>query len=64
MSMVITKHGTPQKISGGYNFVCKKCGCEWNANRGDKGLKFSPPCCEFYTYMKCPNCGKEVIGEQ
>lgn len=60
MSMVITKHGTPQKISGGYNFVCKKCGCEWNARRGDKGFYISPPCMEFFVYMNCPECGCEA----
>lgn len=62
--MNITKRGDPAKSHGEFRFVCKNCGCEWNANRGDKGLHISPPCCEFYTYMKCPNCGKEVIGEQ
>ena len=62
--MQITKQGDPKKSHGEFKFICKNCGCEWNANRGDKGLKFSPPCCEFHTYMKCPNCGKEVIGEQ
>jgi len=56
--MKIIKLGTPQdnKI-GEFHFICKKCGTEWYADRGDKELKISPPCCEFYTYMNCPNCG-------
>lgn len=56
--MTITKPGDPAKMHRGeFSFRCKKCGCEWNADRGDKGLKISPPCCEFFAYMDCPNCG-------
>ena len=54
--MNITKLGNTQKRRGEFFFRCKKCGCEWYADRGDEGLRFSPPCCEFYVYMKCPNC--------
>ena len=41
---------------GEFHFNCKECGCEWFADRGDNGLKISPPCCEFFAYMDCPNC--------
>ena len=56
--MTIIKHGDTEKRSGEFHFVCKNCGCEWRADRGDKGLKFSPPCVKFYAYMRCPDCGK------
>lgn len=56
--MTIIKHGDAEKRSGEFRFVCTNCGCEWMADRGDKGLEFSPPCVEFYAYMKCPDCGK------
>lgn len=39
---------------GEFYFKCRNCGCEWYADRGE--VKISPPCVEFYTYMKCPNC--------
>lgn len=55
--MHIVRLGIPQTAGRGeFHFLCKKCGCEWYADRGDKGLKISPPCCEFYAYMDCPNC--------
>lgn len=54
--MTITKPGDPTKSHGEFSFRCKKCGCEWNADRDDRGLKISPPCVEFYAYMDCPNC--------
>lgn len=54
--MHITKLGNPQKGRGEFLFRCKKCGCEWYADRSDKELKISPPCCEFYVYMNCPSC--------
>ena len=56
--MVIINTGDVSKAKGEFNFKCKECGCEWYANRGDKGLRISPPYCEFFAYMKCPNCGE------
>lgn len=56
--MNIIKHGDINKRTGEFRFKCKKCGCEWFADRGDNGLKISPPCVEFYAYMNCPDCGK------
>ena len=53
--MVITKVGS-LKSTGEFHFVCSKCGAEWYLSRGDKELKISPPCCEFYTYSYCPYC--------
>lgn len=59
--MTIIKAGDSSKAKKGeFFFHCKNCGCEWYANRGDEGLKISPPCFEFFTYMKCPNCKKVV----
>lgn len=58
--MIITKYGKPQKAHGEFRFRCEKCGCEWAADRGDKGLNISPPCFEFFAYMKCPNCETEA----
>ena len=58
--MFITKPGRKIETVGEFRFACKRCGCEWNADRGDNGLHISPPCCEFYAYMNCPNCGKET----
>ena len=60
--MNIIKPGNPQRV-GEFRFTCRNCECEWYANRGDNGLKISPPCCEFYAYMRCPNCGKEAIDD-
>ena len=55
--MNIIKHGDINKrATGEFRFKCKNCGCEWVADRGDNGLGFSPPCVEFYAYMKCPEC--------
>ena len=60
--MRVTKHGNPEKAKPGeFRFKCERCECEWDANRGDKGLNFSPPCCEFYAYMKCPECGETAF---
>lgn len=56
--MVIIKPGDSSKAEGEFYFECKECGCVWTADRGDSGLKISPPCCEFFAYMKCPNCGE------
>lgn len=41
-----------------FRFKCKECGCEWEADRTDKGLYISPPGFPFFTRMRCPNCGK------
>lgn len=49
--------------TGEFYFICNNCGCEWSANRGDDGLKFSPPCVEFYTYMNCPCCKKTAFNK-
>lgn len=54
--MTITKCGDVSKAKGEFRFACEYCGCEWTADRGDEGLKISPPCFEFFAYMKCPNC--------
>ena len=54
--MNIIKLGNADCDRGEFYFICGNCGCEWTANRGDDGLKISPPCVEFYTYMKCPCC--------
>lgn len=62
--MNIVRLGKPQNKQGEFHFICDECGCEWYANRGDSGLKISPPCCEFYAYMKCPNCDKQAIDEE
>ena len=51
--MIIKNSGKSQK--GEFYFKCRNCGCEWYADRGE--VKISPPCVEFYTYMKCPTCG-------
>lgn len=60
--MTIIKAGKASKQERGeFFFRCEKCGCEWYADRGDKGLKISPPCVEFYTYMSCPNCGHQTF---
>ena len=57
--MQITKVGNLEFTKKGeFFFHCKKCGCEWYADRGDKELHISPPICRFYTYMECPNCGE------
>ena len=58
--MKIAKLGVSQKAAGEFHFTCPNCGCEWYADRGDKGIKISPPCVEFFAYMKCPNCNKTV----
>jgi hypothetical protein len=56
--MNIIKPGKPQmQKHGEFYFKCKKCGCEWDADRGDEGFGISPPCMEFFTYMPCPCCG-------
>lgn len=55
--MTIIKHGDIEKRRGEFHFVCERCGCEWEASRGDTGLSFSPPCVKFYAIMKCPDCG-------
>lgn len=56
--MIILKPGQREMHKRGqFQFKCKRCGCEWEADRGDKELKFSPPCEQFYAYMDCPNCG-------
>ena len=54
--MNIIKQGNTNHARGEFYFICDNCGCEWSANRGDNGLKISPPCVEFYTYMDCPCC--------
>lgn len=61
--MNIIKQGNPEFITGDFYFKCKKCGCVWAANRGDRGLKISPPCMEFFTYMKCPNCNEMAYSK-
>lgn len=61
--MVIIKSGEPNKAHGEFYFRCNYCKCEWAASRGDKGLGISPPFVEFFVYMKCPNCKKEVISK-
>ena len=61
--MNIVKLGNYQNTKGEFHFICEKCECEWYADRGDKGLGISPPCFEFYAYMKCPTCKAEVIDE-
>lgn len=58
----ITKIGRPSK-RGEFLFECTNCGCEWDASRGDDGLSISPPCIEFYAYMKCPCCGKTIVDK-
>lgn len=59
--MTIIKAGNPKKAAKGkFFFRGKNCGCKWYAGRGDKGLMISPPSCEFYAYMQCPNCEKVV----
>lgn len=61
--MNIVKLGNVQNRPGEFHFVCEKCGCEWYADRGDNGLKISPPCCKYYAYMKCPSCGTKTTDE-
>lgn len=61
--MNIVKPGIPQR-NGSFHFCCKKCGCEWYADRGDKGLNFSPPCMEFFAIMSCPNCRRETVDRE
>lgn len=61
--MVITKLGDVSKAHGEFHFRCHRCGCEWWASRGDKGLGISPPFMEFFVYMKCPNCKEEIINK-
>lgn len=56
--MIVIKPGKKINREEEFYFKCSDCGCEWTANRGDKGLEFSPPCFEFYVYMKCPHCHK------
>ena len=56
--MRIIKQGQ-NNTCGEFYFKCPNCGCEWDINRGE-GVKFSPPCMEFFAYMNCPNCGFEV----
>lgn len=59
--MQIIKVGDISKAKKGeFHFICKKCGCEWYADRGDKGLIIAPPCCEFSVDMKCPTCNTYV----
>lgn len=53
--MVITKQGKSQKSKGEFSFSCKKCGCEWKAERSE--VTFSPPCLPYAVHCKCPNCG-------
>lgn len=43
--MNIIKHGNADCNRGEFYFICNNCGCEWSANRGDNGLKISPPLC-------------------
>ena len=62
--MNIVKPGNLQNKKGGFHFICEKCGCEWYADRGDKGFGISPPCCMFYAYMRCPTCNEEVVDEE
>lgn len=57
--MNIIKSGDVTKSKNGeFHFTCKHCGCEWYADREDSELHISPPCVEFFTYMKCPNCNR------
>ena len=62
--MVITKAGKSSEAKGEFKFVCKKCECEWCADRSDKELHISPPCVPFFTYMKCPNCGQMTYDRE
>ena len=57
--MIIINPGSAAYGVQEFHFKCEKCDCEWYAGRSDAALKISPPCCEFFAYMKCPNCGKE-----
>lgn len=57
--MKIVNAGNKEFSSRGeFHFKCKKCDCEWYADRTDKELHISPPMLSFYTYMNCPNCGR------
>lgn len=58
--MVVIKPGK-LSTSGEFYFICKKCGCKWCADRGDKGFHISPPCVKFYAYMDCPSCGETTF---
>lgn len=46
--------------SGEFLFKCKRCGCVWEADRGDKGLHISSPFLPFFATMECPYCGKKT----
>lgn len=54
----VIKTGYPMSTKHSeFKFICRNCGCEWEADRTDNELHISPPFLPFYTYMNCPNCG-------
>lgn len=56
--MIITKYGESTMMKG-YAFACDNCGCEWIAHRNE--VSISPPCFEYFIYMKCPWCGRDEV---
>ena len=54
----VIKTGYPMSTKHSeFKFICRNCGCEWEADRTDNELHISPPCLPFFTFMDCPNCG-------
>lgn len=52
--MIIIKQGDPDAIKEYKRFECKKCGCIWEAERGEykSGNQYN----ETYYYSTCPTC--------
>lgn len=59
--MKIIKPGDVNKLKETKHFLCKYCGCEFEADKGEYsiGNQYN----EIYYYHPCPTCNKNVCSD-
>lgn len=58
--MKIIKHGNPSKVKKNYKFICKACGCEYEAEESELLKEEGDGIYPSYRYTNCPDCGRGV----
>lgn len=59
--MRIIKKGNKDKLKETKHFLCSRCGCEFEADKGEYGV--GEQYNEIYFYHSCPTCGKTIYSE-
>ena len=60
--MKIIKEGDTNKLLKTKRFMCRACGCVFEANKGEykPGMQYN----EEYFYCKCPTCNRMAHSDE